>query len=157
MGGPVNLFTLLDQTATRHGDRGAVYLGERRLHTWAQLRDRALRLAADLRAHTAAGARIAVASENRPELVELMFAIWAAERVFVPINYKLHPREMAQLLDDSGAARVFASPKLAPDLAAVTAVPVANFFLILASSFSTRVCSASLLVAARMSEMKTWE
>lgn len=37
----------------------------------------------------------------------------------------------------------------------VTAVPVANFFLILASSFSTRVCSASLLVAARMSEMKT--
>ncbi len=124
MGGPVNLFTLLDQTATRHGDRGAVYLGERRLHTWAQLRDRALRLAADLRAHTAAGARIAVASENRPELVELMFAIWAAERVFVPINYKLHPREMAQLLDDSGAARVFASPKLAQDLAAVTAVPV---------------------------------
>ena len=49
-----------------------------------------------------AGARIAVASENAPEIVELMFAIWAAECVFVPINYKLHPREMEQILDDAG-------------------------------------------------------
>ncbi len=32
-----------------------------------------------------------------------MFAIWAAECVFVPINYKLHPREMVQILDDAGA------------------------------------------------------
>ena len=42
-----------------------------------------------------------------------MFASWAAERVFVPINYKLHAREMVQILEDSGAALVFASPKLA--------------------------------------------
>ena len=36
MGGPLNLFALLDQAAARHGDRGAVYLGERQLHTWAR-------------------------------------------------------------------------------------------------------------------------
>ena len=42
-----------------------------------------------------------------------MFAIWAAECVFVPINYKLHPREMQQILDDAGARMVFASPKIA--------------------------------------------
>ena len=41
------------------------------------------------------GARIAIASENRPEIIELMFATWAAECVVVPLNYKLHPREMA--------------------------------------------------------------
>ena len=35
VGGAVNLFALLDQTAARHGDRGAVFLGERQLHTWA--------------------------------------------------------------------------------------------------------------------------
>ena len=62
---------------------------------------------------TRAGTRIAIASENRPEIVELMFAIWAAECVVVPINYKLHPREMVQILDDAGAALVFASPKIA--------------------------------------------
>ena len=119
-----NLFTVLDQTAARHGERGAVYLGERQLHTWNGLRDRVLRLAAVIRERSAPGARIAVASENRPELVELMFAIWAAERVFVPINFKLHPREMVQILEDSGASSVFASAKLAKGLAPLTDVTI---------------------------------
>lgn len=108
----MNLFGLLDQAAARHADRGAVYVGTRQVHTWAQLRDRALALAATLEP----GTRVAVASENRPEIVELMFAAWAAECAIVPINYKLHPLEMAQILEDCGAAAVFASPKLAPDL-----------------------------------------
>src|SRR5882757_8410378 len=124
MGGPLNLFALLDQTAARHGERGAVYLGERRLHTWSELRDRALRLAAVIRDSSVPGARIAVASENRPELVELMFAIWAAERVFVPINYKLHPRELAQILEDSGASSLFASSKLAEGLGPLADVAI---------------------------------
>ncbi len=120
----MNLFALLDQTAARHGDRGAVYLGTRELHTWQQLRDRALCLAGSIRGAHPAGTRIAVASENRPELVELMFATWAAECVIVPINYKLHALEMAQILDDSGAAMVFASSKIAAGLSGVTEAPV---------------------------------
>ncbi len=123
VGRALNLFALLDQTAARHGDRGAVYLGERQLHTWRELRDRVLRLASSIRA-LGAGARVAVASENRPEIVELMFAIWAAECVVVPINYKLHPREMEQILDDAGVSQVFASPKIGAELRSVTAVPV---------------------------------
>ncbi len=88
---------LLDQTAARHDDRGAVFVGTEQLHTWAELRDRALRLAASIRRTNPAGTRIAVASENRPEIVELMFAAWAAECVVVPINYKLHALEMVQI------------------------------------------------------------
>ncbi|WP_319446087.1 MULTISPECIES: long-chain fatty acid--CoA ligase [unclassified Mycobacterium] len=117
----MNLFAILEQTAARHGDRGAVYLGQRQLHTWSELRDRVLRLATAIRNRSDPGARIAIATENRPEIVELMFACWAAERVFVPINYKLHAREMNQILEDSGASLVFASPKLATGL---TDVPV---------------------------------
>jgi acyl-CoA synthetase (AMP-forming)/AMP-acid ligase II len=124
MGGALNLFALLDQTATRHGDRGAVFSGQRQFCTWAELRDRALRLAASIRVSQPAGARIAIASENRPEIVELMFAVWAAECVVVPINYKLHALEMAQILEDSGATQVFASPKIGAGLTAVTGVPV---------------------------------
>ena len=119
----MNLFALLDQTASRHGDRGAVYHGERQVHTWSELRERVLRLAGSLRA-LEPGARIAVASENSPAIIELMFAIWAAERVFVPLNYKLHAREMAQILDDSGAALVLASPKIAGQLTGVTSTPI---------------------------------
>lgn len=112
----MNVFAVLDQAAARHGDRGAVFLGETQLHTWAQLRDRVLRLATSLKSLGDRGTRIAVASENRPEIVELMFAIWAAECVFVPINYKLHSREMADILADSGATQVFASAKIAGEL-----------------------------------------
>ena len=141
MGGQVNLFSLLDQAAARFGDRGAVYLGEKQLHTWAQLRDRALRLAAALDEGTTAGARIAVASENRPEIVELMFAIWAAERVFVPINYKLHPLEMRQIIDDSGAERVFASTKIADGLTSATEVPIE---VLESSAYQSHVATTAL-------------
>ncbi len=115
----MNLFGLLDQAAARFGDRGAVYLGERQLHTWAHLRERALRLAGSLRA-LGPGARVAVATENRPEVIELMFGVWAAECVYLPINYKLHPREMQQIIEDSCAAVVFTSETVGAELAAVT-------------------------------------
>jgi acyl-CoA synthetase (AMP-forming)/AMP-acid ligase II len=120
----LNLFTVLDQAAARFPDRGALYHGERRLCTWLELRGRALRIATAIRAQDTPGARIAIASENCPEIVELMFAVWAAECVLVPINYKLHPREMVQILDDAGVSRVFASQKVAAGLATLTGVPL---------------------------------
>ena len=139
----MNLFTVLDQAAARFPDRGALYHGEQRLCTWQELRDRALRIATTIRGDRergaagrsgspqssspgqhGAGARIAIASENRPEIVELLFAVWAAECVVVPINYKLHPREMVQIIDDAGVSQVFASPTIAAGLAPVTAVPI---------------------------------
>ena len=77
MGATVNLFAVLDQAAARFGARGAVFCGREQVSTWAQLRDRALRLATSLQVPT--GSRIAIACENRPEIIELFFAIWAAE------------------------------------------------------------------------------
>ena len=55
-------------------------------------------------------------SENRPEYFELLFGTWAAEMVAVPINYKLHPKETAQIVEDAGAAAAFISPQLAGGL-----------------------------------------
>lgn len=124
MGGALNIFAVLEQAATRFPDDGALYSGERRIAGWAELRDRALQLAGSLRQSHAPGTRIAVASENRPEIVELMFGIWAAECVFVPLNFKLHPREMADIIEDCGAALIFASAKLADGLRLLTDTPV---------------------------------
>ena len=120
----MNLFAVLDQAADRFPDRGALYDGDRRLCTWNELRDRVLRLATSIRQQYDAGARVAIASQNRPEIVELMFAIWAAECVLVPINYKLHPREMAQLLDDADVSQVFASSAIGTELASDTDRPI---------------------------------
>jgi acyl-CoA synthetase (AMP-forming)/AMP-acid ligase II len=124
MGSPLNLFALLDQAASRYTERGAVFEGRRCVCAWRELRDRALRLATSVRRASGPGARIAIASENRPEIVELMFAIWAAECVVVPINYKLHPLEIAQILDDADVSQVFASPTIATRLASVAEFPI---------------------------------
>lgn len=120
----MNLFTLLEQAAHRFPERGAVYHGERLFCTWGELRERSLRLAGSIRQRCPAAARIGIASENRPEIVELLFAIWAAECVAVPINYKLHPREMAQIFGDASVAQVFASATVAANLASGAAFPI---------------------------------
>jgi fatty-acyl-CoA synthase len=112
----VNLFAMLEHAAARFPDRGALYRGQQCVCTWIELRDRALRLAASIRRQHGTGARIAIATHNRVEIVELMFAVWAAECVVVPLNYKLHPREMAQILEDAGAAQVFASSAIGAEL-----------------------------------------
>ena len=120
----MSLFSLLDQAAARYPDRGAVYLGTEQVSTWAELRRRALGLASAIRAAFEPGTRVAVATENCPEIVELMFGIWAAECVFVPLNYKLHPREMADILADSGADVVFASAKIGAALQPIPTITV---------------------------------
>lgn len=137
--GAVNLFALLEQTAQRFADRGAVYRGDQRCYSWRELRDRALGLAGSIRQRSPAGARIAIISENRPEIVELLFGIWAAECVAVPINYKLHPREMVQILDDADVSEVFASATIAAQLQPNCGYPVES---IEAQAYSHRLAAA---------------
>jgi len=112
----MNLFSLLERTSKLWPDTGAVFLGARAVHTWAALHDRSLRLAGALAASIPPASRIAVATENAPEYLELMFGSWAAGMAVVPLNYKLHAREMAQIVQDADAARIFASSALAPAL-----------------------------------------
>src|SRR5690606_41365740 len=115
---------LLYRTACRYPDADGIYLGNRPAVTWSAQQDRALRLAATLRSRYPDGARIAIASENRPEILETMFGTWAAGQALVLINYMLHPREMADIIADAGASLVVASPDLAAGLqAALAAVP----------------------------------
>lgn len=122
----MNIFCLLEQASQCFGDRGAVYFGQDQVQSFAALRARSLRLAASLRERFPAGSRIAIVSENCVEYVELMFGIWAAQCVAVPINYKLHAKEIFQILSDAGAALVFASPKLIEGLVADSVVTIGS-------------------------------
>ncbi|TAL91763.1 MAG: AMP-dependent synthetase [Candidimonas sp.] len=115
----MNLFSVLEHSARRFPDRAAIYQGSTKVRNYAELYQRALAFSTTLRKMFPAGSRIAVASENRPEIVELMFGIWAAGMAFVPLNYKLHAKEMAHIIGDARASMVFASPRLAGDLSSV--------------------------------------
>jgi acyl-CoA synthetase (AMP-forming)/AMP-acid ligase II len=112
----MNLFSLLDQAARRFPRAGAVYHGERLVHDFAGLRRRALDVANGLRRAGLVGQRVAILSENQPVCVELLFGIWAAEATAVPINAKLHPREVLAIVQDCEARLVLVSQALADGL-----------------------------------------
>jgi acyl-CoA synthetase (AMP-forming)/AMP-acid ligase II len=100
--------------AVQAPDRPAVIAGgSGRVLTYADLEDRACRVANLLRAHgLTAGDHVAVLLENRPEFFEV---VWGALRVgllVTPINWHLAPDEAAYIVDDCGASALFASNAL---------------------------------------------
>jgi len=112
----MNLFSLLDQSAARYGARGAIYSSNECHISYDKLRARVLGLAGGMRQLTTKGERIAIASKNCPEYIELMFAAWAAGLAITPINAKLHPREIVDVISQSGCRLVFASIDLQPQI-----------------------------------------
>jgi acetyl-CoA synthetase len=104
-----NVASLLERSARMWPRLPAVAEGARVLHDYAELARRAAGLAAALRGSgLAAGDRVALVARNAPAYVETLFACWRAGLVAVPVNAKLHPRELAFVLADSGARIVFA-------------------------------------------------
>ena len=64
------------------------------------------------------GDRVALAMENCPEYFPLLYGIWRAGLSAVPMNNKLHAKEMAWILANSEARLCIASSKLAGSLSA---------------------------------------
>jgi acyl-CoA synthetase (AMP-forming)/AMP-acid ligase II len=63
------------------------------------------------------GDRVAFALSNCVEAIEVMYAIWHAGLCAVPMNAKLHAREFAFILENSGARLCFVTPDLAVTIA----------------------------------------
>ena len=112
----MNIAHLLRRSALLHAHQPAVLQGSDVLWSYGDLGARAAALAAYL--HTqcgvAPGDRVAIYAANAPEYLEALHAIVWAGAVSVPVNYKLHAKELAYVLADSGARVVLASQALAP-------------------------------------------
>ncbi|MBX6424631.1 MAG: AMP-binding protein [Variibacter sp.] len=110
----MNLALWLDRAGRAHGGRPAVGLGKRVVRTYAELAERAARLAGALRGRfkLEIGDRVAIFAKNCSEYVEVMHGIWHAGLAAVPVNAKLHGRELAYILEHSGARVCFASADL---------------------------------------------
>jgi long-chain acyl-CoA synthetase len=103
-----NVASLLARSASVWPRRPALAEGARALHDYAALADRVARAAAALRASgLARGDRVAIVARNHPAYLEAMFACWWAGLCAVPVNAKLHAKELAWVLDDAGARWVF--------------------------------------------------
>src|SRR5258706_12179121 len=131
----MNLFQLLESSAQRYPCRGAVYVGKDRLHTFAELRLRALRLASAFKERTQPGDRIAIVAANCPEYIEVMFAAWAAGLIIVPLNCKLHVLEMIRVIEDAQPALTVCSRDVSHSLA--TVIDDKNLVIIPSERYST--------------------
>ena len=111
----MSLAHLLIRQALLQGERHAVFDGA---EPWARYRDWAARSAgAAMRlreAGLAPGDRVLLFMRNHPRYLELLWAAWWAGLVVVPVNAKLHPREVEWIVDNAQARWAFVTSDVAP-------------------------------------------
>lgn len=92
----MNIARLLFSSARRLPQAPALALGKHTTLCYVELARGATRLAAGLRTKLGlkAGERVALYMQNCVEYFEVLFAVWHAGLVAVPVNAKLHPREL---------------------------------------------------------------
>jgi long-chain acyl-CoA synthetase len=117
----MNLAHHLARNACARPDDPALARGTTVVATWAQMQGRVAKMAGALRGRfrLPPGARVALVMKNGPVYAELLYACWHAGLAALPINAKLHPREIAYILDHAEAAIVFVTPDLAEAVASI--------------------------------------
>jgi long-chain acyl-CoA synthetase len=118
----MNLAKFLLNSAQTFPERPAISHGTAVRFTYSALARRVASLAGGLisRFNLGPEARVAVAMSNCPEYMEVLLAIWHAGWTAVPINAKLHSREIAYILGQSNAQICFVSRDLADAITSLT-------------------------------------
>jgi long-chain acyl-CoA synthetase len=113
---PPSLVAMLRATVDRVGDREAIVeLGGERL-TYAQLWDRAARVAGGLQGQgVGAGDRVAIRLGNGADWVIAFWGVQLLGAVVVPVNTRFAETEVQYVLEDSGASYVFEDGTALPD------------------------------------------
>ncbi|MEU6748559.1 AMP-binding protein [Spirillospora sp. NPDC046719] len=99
---------IVEYAARKHPDRTALRFEDRAIG-YAELRDRVRRAANALRTLAEPGDRIAVLSGNRPEYVDLYYAVPAAGMALTFLNHRLHPSEITALVEHAQASVLIVS------------------------------------------------
>ncbi|HEY4998781.1 MAG TPA: AMP-binding protein [Usitatibacter sp.] len=124
----MNLVTWLARAARADPGRVAIYSGAGPWCTYGDLATKAASLAGGMRSKLGLepGARVAIAMKNAPEYLVAMYAAWWAGLTVVPVNAKLHPKEVAYIVADSQSRFVIESPGDLAKAAGGDAIPVAS-------------------------------
>lgn len=99
----MNTFSFLTKSA-RHRPEGLALVHGAEVVTYRQFHDRALAIGGNLlAAGCVPGDRVAFCLGNSPRILELIFGCLAAGLIVVPINARLHAREIAYIVENSAA------------------------------------------------------
>ena len=152
----INVAHLLVRSAKLSPGQPALALGTGIGMDYAELGTMVARLAAGLAARLAPGDRVGLVMRNCPEYVEAMFACWHAGLVAVPINAKLHPKELEYILGHSGARLCFATPDLAGALAGLSVPCLDDVIEIGGPAWRALHADACLAVAPCAADAPAW-
>ena len=104
----------------RSPDKVALIHGDDIELTYTDLADAADRVASVLRTYgVARGDRVAYLGENSPDFISVLFGTVQLGAVFVPVNTRLAPPEIAHILQDSGTRLLIHDAEFAERLEAV--------------------------------------
>ena len=119
----MNTGAFLAKSAVRHAERPALARGTKTLATYAEFADASARLGRGLVEGLGleAGDRCGIAMTNAPEFMIALFGCWYANVCAIPMNAKLHRREFAYILGNSGARACFTNGPLAETLSGLDA------------------------------------
>jgi acyl-CoA synthetase (AMP-forming)/AMP-acid ligase II len=111
----VNVASQVFEVARRLPDTRAVTGDAGPTITYGELTGRAARLAGSLRETLGRSVqeRVILYMENCPEFFEILLACWTAGLCPVPVNSKLHPKEVAYIVEKTKAKLLFTTPALA--------------------------------------------
>ena len=143
----MNLANFLARSARTFPDNPAVSLGESVWIRYGELMRRVAAMAAGFRnvLGLVPGDCVALAMGNCPQYVEIWYAAWYAGLTTVPMNAKLHPKEIGFILDNSAARVCFASSDLAQPVDALRGnLPALERVIEVASSDYTALYRAEL-------------
>ncbi len=112
----MSLAHLLVRHARATPQRAAVFHGAALHATYGEWAARSAGLAARLReAGLVAGDRVLVFMHNHPRYLEVLWAAWWAGLVVVPVNAKLHAREVEWIIENARIRWGFVSSDVAPE------------------------------------------
>jgi long-chain acyl-CoA synthetase len=116
----MNIAIFLANAARSYAAQPAISSGDALYCNYGELGERVAKLAGGLQAlkFLAPGDRIGLAMTNCPQYLEILFAIWHAGYCAVPMNARLHGRELAYMLAHCDAKCVFTGADIAEDLTA---------------------------------------
>jgi long-chain acyl-CoA synthetase len=107
---PATLRDILTQSARRFGGKTALRLHEGEGFTYAEVAERASELSAFLRERGMnPGDRVAILGENSPRWGVSYFAVTSMGAIAVPILTEFPPKDIARIIDHSGAGAIFVS------------------------------------------------
>lgn len=107
----MNTAAFLAKQARQRPDQVAIRLGDEAI-TYQEFYDRSLAFGGNLlKRGFQPGDRVAFVLANGPRVLETIYGCFAAGLIVVPVNARLHPREIAYIVENSGSKALIHGPE----------------------------------------------